>query len=154
MIAWEDLTGQGLRPLDLKLTLCFHLFCTMYFLINPINLLLVRWQAVGMVIFAFGESSKGKSNPPIQKGGEIGQHRSKVKFLSSRQSLGGGSVFFTRSPLMGPRGPEHPERAAGCHVVLRPRKELQAHANTCTTSKHIAEDNPASQCYFYFLLRF
>ena len=153
MIAWEDLTGQGLRPLDLKLTLCFHLFCTMYFLINPINLLLVRWQAVGMVIFAFGESSKGKSNPPIQKGGEIGQHRSKVEFLSSRQSLGGGSVFFTRSPLMGPRGPEHPERAAGCHVVLRPRKELQARANTRTTSKHIAEDNPASQCYFYFLLR-
>ena len=72
MIAWEELTEQELRPLDLKLTLCFHLFCTMYFLINPITLLLFRWQAVGMVIFAFGKSSKGKSNPPIQKGAEIG----------------------------------------------------------------------------------
>ena len=71
------------------------------------------WQAVGMVIFAFGKSSKGKSNPPIQKGGETGQHRSKAEFLSSGQSLGGGSVLFTRSPLMGPRRQEHRERGRG-----------------------------------------
>lgn len=70
MIAWEDLTGQGLRPLDLKLTLCFHLFCTMYFLINPINLLLFRWQAVGMVILLLANPQKGKSSPPIKRGEE------------------------------------------------------------------------------------
>ena len=124
MIAWEELTGQELRPLDLKLTLCFHLFCTMYFLINPINLLLFRWQAVGMVFFAFGKSSKGKSNPPIQKRAEIGQHRSKVEFLSSGQSLGGGSVFFTRSPLMGPRRQEHPERGVGVPCGSGPKERV------------------------------
>lgn len=133
MIASADLTGQELRPLDLKLTLCFCLFCTMYFLMNPINLLLFTWQAVGMVIFAFGKSSKGKSNPPIQKGGEIGQHRSKAEFLSSGQSLGGGSVLFTRSPLMGPRRQEHRERGVGIPCGFGSKERV---TDTCKYKHH------------------
>lgn len=97
-----------------------------------------------MVILLLANPQRGKAFPPI-KGGEIGQHRSKVEFLSSGQNLGGGSVFFTRSPLMGPRGPGAPREGRGVPCGSAPKERVAgACKNTRTTSKHIAEDSPAS----------
>ena len=76
---------------------------------------------------------RGKSTHTSQKGGETGQNRSKVEFLSSGRSLGGGSLLLTRDPSMGPSRHEHPEGGEGAPCGSWPRKRA---VGTCKCKQH------------------
>lgn len=86
---------------------------------------------------------RGTSTHTSQKGGEIGQNRSKVEFLSSGQSLGGGALLLTRDPSMGPSRHEHPESGEEAPCGSWPKKRV---VGTCKSKQHKQAHHSGQPC--------
>lgn len=124
MIAWEGLTGQELRPSDLKLTLYFYLSYTMCFLINQINLFLFKWQTAGVVIFTFGKSSKRKLTYMCQKKEKQVKTEAKFNSLAVGRVQGEDPCFLTNDPSMD-LGSKDSERCMWAPVCSWPKKRVE-----------------------------